>query len=420
MLQSVLQSLIPVMQNAVMAVIPLAMLLAIMQRDRQETLKQWVWRGIIWGLIGAAFIATMKFGSRAIKREVYEGLVLVAGFSAEAVLIGFLGWNYLQKPPDTRPKLLGILAFVVAATLLLYHGLELILFPLNIMLAANSIAGFDILLKVIGIILAIIVTGLTGLAVIRAAAALSPKALWIVFTVQFLTVMLNQGVLIVQIMMLRKLVPISRELMAVMSTLINHRAWFLYLLLAMTVVLPVALLLEKRPARPAGSNPAQYRKIIMAAKRNRRWGAAVATSLLVVFLCSSVGTIYAEQKAEIVPAVPVTASQGAVGITLDKVEDGHLHRFVYKTSSGSNVRFIIIKKSGSAYGIGLDACEICGPTGYYERDGQVVCKLCDVVMNTATIGFKGGCNPIPLQYKIAEGKIIIPAEALEQEKDRFK
>lgn len=420
MLQNVLQSFIPVMQNVIMAVIPLVVLLAVMQQSRRETLKNWVWRGIIWGLIGAAFIATLKIGSRAVKRDVYEGLVLFSGFSAEALLVGVFAWNWRRHIPYRHPKLLGILAFVVALTLLLYHGLEFFLFPLNIVMAAGSSSGTDLLLKAVGIVLAVLLAWVTGLSIIKAAGALSPKALWIVFTVQFLTVLVNQGVLLVQTMMLRKMVFISRDLMSVMSVLINHRMWFLYLLLAMTVALPVALLLEKQPQRPDNANPAQYRQILMADKRKRRWGVAVAAALLTVFLGGSVGTIYAEQKAELVPAVSVTADRELVKIPLEQVEDGHLHRFVYKASNGVNVRFIIIKKSGSAYGVGLDACEICGPTGYFERDGQVVCKLCDVVMNKATIGFKGGCNPVPIQYKIEDGRIMIPEQVLEQEKDRFK
>ena len=34
------------------------------------------------------------------------------------------------------------------------------------------------------------------------------------------------------------------------------------------------------------------------------------------------------------------------------------------------VRYIGILKGGNSYGVGLDACEICGPTGYYEKDGH--------------------------------------------------
>ncbi|OCG45293.1 hypothetical protein A9G35_06565 [Gilliamella sp. Choc5-1] len=84
------------------------------------------------------------------------------------------------------------------------------------------------------------------------------------------------------------------------------------------------------------------------------------------------------------------------------------------------VRFIVIKKSENAYGVGFDACDICGASGYYQRGNQVVCILCDVVMNIATIGFSGGCNPVPLKYEIIDGNMVIRPANLEAEKNRFK
>ena len=107
-------------------------------------------------------------------------------------------------------------------------------------------------------------------------------------------------------------------------------------------------------------------------------------------------------------------------IPLTDVEDGHLHRFSYIATGGNNVRFIIVKKpKGGSYGVGLDACDICGLAGYYERNDEVVCKRCDVVMNKSTIGFKGGCNPVPFEYEIKDKKIYIDKATLEKEKDRF-
>ena len=65
-------------------------------------------------------------------------------------------------------------------------------------------------------------------------------------------------------------------------------------------------------------------------------------------------------------------------------------------------------------------CDICGASGYYQRGNQVVCILCDVVMNIATIGFAGGCNPVPLKYEIIDGNMVIRPAHLEAEKGRFK
>ena len=35
---------------------------------------------------------------------------------------------------------------------------------------------------------------------------------------------------------------------------------------------------------------------------------------------------------------------GVITIALDKVSDGHLHKFAYDTPGGYNVRFLVVKK----------------------------------------------------------------------------
>lgn len=115
-----------------------------------------------------------------------------------------------------------------------------------------------------------------------------------------------------------------------------------------------------------------------------------------------------------------TLSGDIVSVPVERVSDGNLHRFEYKTQDEVGIRFIIIQKNAFAFGIGFDACEICGATGYYQKGSQVICKLCDVVMNINTIGFKGGCNPIPLPYVIEDGEIRINVKDLEVEKRRFR
>ncbi len=110
-------------------------------------------------------------------------------------------------------------------------------------------------------------------------------------------------------------------------------------------------------------------------------------------------------------------------VPIDIVSDGHLHRFGYTTERGFKTRFIVIRKPNSSlYGVGLDACDICGEAGYYERNDQIVCKKCDVVMNVNTIGFKGGCNPIVIDYTVdyENGYVIVPTAALILNEEEFK
>ncbi|MBR2664204.1 MAG: DUF2318 domain-containing protein, partial [Clostridia bacterium] len=108
-------------------------------------------------------------------------------------------------------------------------------------------------------------------------------------------------------------------------------------------------------------------------------------------------------------------------ISTDQVNDGNLHRFEYVTDNKVEVRWIIVKKpGGGSFGVGLDACDVCGTAGYYQRGDQVVCKRCDVVMNINTIGFKGGCNPIPLAFRIDGGYIIFKMSDIIASEKEFK
>ena len=120
------------------------------------------------------------------------------------------------------------------------------------------------------------------------------------------------------------------------------------------------------------------------------------------------------------PPEDYSLSDGVATIKFSQINDGHLHRFQYKAKDGTVMRFIIIKKNGGAYGVGLDACDNCGDAGYYEKDGKIICKKCDVAINLATIGFKGGCNPVPFDYQVESGKIVIQTSTLDALSTHFQ
>ncbi|MDR3244506.1 MAG: Fe-S-containing protein, partial [Elusimicrobiota bacterium] len=167
-------------------------------------------------------------------------------------------------------------------------------------------------------------------------------------------------------------------------------------------------------------NPALARKAKAKIRNLRRLVFITAASFIFSILILSVVKKYNEREVELSPAEAMIIESDNIIIPIANIDDGHLHRFAYAASDGTEVRFIIVKKNASAYGVGLDACDICGQTGYYERSDGIICKRCDVVMNIMTIGFKGGCNPVPLSYSRADGKMIIKTIDLEKEKIRFQ
>ena len=189
----------------------------------------------------------------------------------------------------------------------------------------------------------------------------------------------------------------------------NHSMLFIWIAAGIAVLLAVLLFRQGTVIREPYDNPAQLRKL---KARNRHWRRVAAGVLACIALCAVVMTAVKTGDTKQVElsepeAYTVDQEAGVVLVPVENVSDGHLHRFEYKTEKNINVRWIVVKKPNSAaFGVGLDACEVCGNAGYFERSGQVVCKRCDVVMNINTIGFKGGCNPIPMPYEVRDGNLI--------------
>jgi uncharacterized membrane protein len=186
-------------------------------------------------------------------------------------------------------------------------------------------------------------------------------------------------------------------------------------------VLAVLLFEKSFKVNEPYENRAQHRKIIAKWRIYRRWSVVVAVCFVMVIFSMTGLKALTSKVVELSPIEDTVIKDDAVYVSFDQVSDGHLHRFGYTTEDGTTIRFIVIKKpDSSSYGIGLDACDICGETGYYEKNDQVVCNLCDVVMNINTIGFKGGCNPIIIDYSISDGNIIVPIEGLVEYESEFK
>ena len=209
----------------------------------------------------------------------------------------------------------------------------------------------------------------------------------------------------------------------------NHSVWYTYLGFAVLTVLSAVIWIGSATKKEAYSTKAQHRKQKAVWRTGKRSSAAMLVCFVLAILCA---TWFVDLNTVVIREAPVedpVIVKDAMGedselwVALELVNDGHLHRFGYTTSDGYPVRFIVILKQENTnnYGVGLDACEICGEAGYYEnKDGQIVCKKCGVVMNTTTIGMKGGCNPIIIDYDINESYIIVPVSEMINNQSRFK
>ena len=211
----------------------------------------------------------------------------------------------------------------------------------------------------------------------------------------------------------------------------SNNVSYLYTVAVFTLVMLMAIVfwIGSYTKKEPYSNNAQRRKLRSVWRSGKRYSVLLLICMVMGILSA---TWFVElNKVEIreAPVETPVVLQNAKGedetisVPIELVSDGHLHRFGYKTAEGNLVRFIVVLKqeNTSNYGVGLDACEICGEAGYYENNnGQVVCKKCNVIMNRTTIGMKGGCNPIIIDYDIDENRITVPVSEMVKHQSHFK
>ena len=322
-----------------------------------------------------------------------------------------------------------VLISIVCAAALFYSLPDLFGYPYTILLTEKTVLSTGFLFKLIGVIFGMILVFLSGLAVYKLSLRLGKKYSMLFTSLVLIVNGIRQITVCLSTMLTKRMiisgVTVSREfykkLFNIAKFTKNNENVFTYAVLAVIAVMPVIMIVRSLRQNEPYRNPAEKRKIRFKWKVGRRW--AVLSVCCIAMITANMTGIkaLANRTVELSPIEECRIEDGNCVVTFEQVADGHLHRFAYTTESGVQIRFIIIKKpDSSSYGIGLDACDICGETGYYEKDGMVVCKLCDVVMNIRTIGFKGGCNPIVIPYNIENGSIKVPIDGLLEYEKEFK
>ena len=122
--------------------------------------------------------------------------------------------------------------------------------------------------------------------------------------------------------------------------------------------------------------------------------------------------------------VPVREDEGTEAIRipvagpLGDLGDRKLHKFVYYRGT-QKVLFLLVLKADGTVGVALDQCEVCRPAewnkdaqGYAQRGANLVCKYCMTPIAAHTVNTPGGCNPIPVTFRVADGAVTISLEDL--------
>ncbi|MDR0826674.1 MAG: DUF2318 domain-containing protein [Desulfovibrio sp.] len=375
--------------------------------------------GFVPGLVTAAALALLEAASAIVVREYYNLAVLCTALTAEAWLLFLLAVKP-PLPPEKAPSLSLRAAFcIVLAAWGAFYLPDLFIYPSHFAVGVVEIASSEFVFIVTGYLAGLALSLLVGYSLFRVCTDLPEKTSFPLFSLAFALFVLTQVVTIGQILLGRGLVPRRDWALDSLIFLLNRAPLALYLILGAAALAAALLWRHSAASRPEGANPALRRKAQSVIRKSIRWSGAALVFLTTALLLMTAGARFDALEAEISPPVEMAVKNGLIAHPASLVGDGALHRFIYKSNKGVGVRYIIVKKSETAYGVGLDACDVCGPSGYYERKGQIICTLCDVVMNKSTIGFAGGCNPVPLKFFLQDGSLIIKTADLEAQASRF-
>jgi uncharacterized membrane protein len=396
---------------------PIVFVLA--KRDSRRTLsKGGLWAALGLGVLSALIYAVLKRNTGWVVREFYDLGVLWP------LLFFFIPFLILLIPSlkgSKGPGLVMRISYLFILFLLLARTLpDLFIHPLDFDVGMDSVFNMEYLANlsgyVLGLLILVLLFSAVGFLAERAPKGLFPYLAFISVMGIFLFLLADA----VRIMYVRSLLPRISWIPTLIIFFMGHSNLFLFFQTLVWTVAAAATFVQSLVMVPSGENPALIRKSRYGLKLKFRAAIfMVAIMALAVFSVTYLRA-YQARGPYISEPDPVEAVDGRIFLSLEVVGDGNLHRYSYKTESGTIVRFIVVRKTASAYGVGLDACDICGQTGYYQRGDQVICKLCDVVMNKSTIGFPGGCNPVPLDFTIESGGIVIDPQNLEREKRRFQ
>ena len=278
----------------------------------------------------------------------------------------------------------------------------------------------DMLLRALGFVIGIIAAICLSLMVRSLRATSNAISFKIAIVLSMIILLIQHVTSLLQIMQGSILLYIDDFSFIVLVWLINNNPLMIMAQISVFLIPAVASLIIGFKTAVVGENAAEIRTKRAFKRKSRKSALAALLAAVTVILTLTAGVSIMNIKPTLTPPEPYELHDGVATINFVQISDGHLHRFQYKAKDGTVMRFIIIKKNGGAYGVGLDACENCGDAGYYEKDGKIICRKCDVAINLATIGFKGGCNPIPFPYKAGHGKITIHTADLDVLSSHFK
>ncbi|WP_215492279.1 DUF2318 domain-containing protein [Fenollaria sporofastidiosus] len=376
-------------------------------------------------IFGTVFVGTLAAIISSVIREIpnFVNRSSLSFWSMVPIVVAFIGiiifYFFKEKSSIYKNIFVCFLSLYIIASFFYYMPAIFVQLN-NFVYYGESAVSTMVLYRIIGYVFAIVLMLLSSIAIFKIIRRVGKTYRDKILMISFLIWGINQIFIVLQRLYAVGFLPRNAKLFSAIAWVINHAHYIGFILMIFSIILPIILYSNNMKVKETFKNPAELRKKKYHMRCNRNL--AKFFLILIVINVFSLTYLRAYSGRDIALSEPeeYVIENDMIVVPLSELEDMKLHRYQYTASDGVHMRFFLIKKSQGSYGVVLDACEICGPSGYYERGNDVICKLCDVIMNRGTIGFKGGCNPIPIPYIVHDEKIKISTQDLDANSFVFK
>jgi high-affinity iron transporter len=401
MLQAFIITLREGVEAALIVGITLAYLAKIGRNDLRKSVYAALGAAFAGSIVLAVVLSRFKWNE-----DIFEGWVMLVAAVFVVTMIIFMMKTGRKLKGEIEGKIglfarqdawIGLFFFVFL--MVLREGVETVLILSAVTLNTSELLSF------IGTMLGVLVAIFFGVMFVKGSVKINLQKFFRVTTAILFLVAAQLVIGGLHELSENGVLPSSREEMAIIGPIVRNDLFFFITILALAGLM---VLFEMKSRQPTGlpAAGAARRKALWTARREKLWMASVYACSFLFIVMITASFIYEKSASALSPATVVTFVNGKVSIPLKTIYDGDLHRFA-TTERGLEVRFFLYQKPDGKIAAVFDACEICGPVGFYKGSHGVICKNCAAPINPQSVGMPGGCNPIPLKAEVTDDAVII-------------
>ena len=420
------------LREGIEAALVIGIILAYIGKTNKPELKKYVYAGIISAVAGSIATAAAIRLLMAEWSEFMEGLMffIAAFFLATMLLWMHRTSKHIRQDIEhgvesafSRWQALGVMALTFF--MIFREGAEIVLF---LSATVKEASPFVALEGAAGLILAV----LFGYLFVKGSLRMNLGRFFKITGVMLAVIIFQLIVGGIHEWSEVGIISLSQTGMSLIGPLVKESASIVFTGIMLGFLVLLFIMVPWKQSNTEKLEGIERRKALGAARKERTRKimiGIVSVLLILIFISSQISALPSG-----IDPVPekVSTTGGVVKIPTTSVADGNLHKYVcdmqHATGEncpmhgdiGANVRVLAIEKSDGSAAVAYDACALCGAAGYVQEGEELICKRCGAPINPNTVGEAGGCNPIPLQYTVEDGQIMIKTEDIGEKAQIFK